>query len=282
LADYRHLRALTEEKQRFAVIGGGFIGWEIAAALAMNGKDVVMLFPEEYIGHRLYPPDLGHFLNRFYAQKGIEVRAETMVTDLNRRGNDLVLTTRPANGDGGGEVSVDAVVGGIGIVPNVGLAKEAGLAVSDGIEVDEYLRTSHPGIFAAGDVAVFYSPALGKRLRMEHEDNAKAMGRQAGRAMAGAQEPYHYLPFFYSDLFELGYEAVGMVDSRLETVSEWTEPNHEGVIAYLEAGRVRGVLLWNVWERVDAARQVVARGDALNEPALRSLLRAKFLRRVAA
>ena len=109
----------------------------------------------------------------------------------------------------------DGVVAGLGIEPNLDLAKMAGLQTADGIVVDERLRTSQPDIYAAGDVASFYNPALDRRLRVEHEDNANTMGRLAGRNMAGSAEPYHHLPFFYSDLFELGYEAVGKLDSRL-------------------------------------------------------------------
>ena len=125
--------------------------------------------------------------------------------------------------------------------------------MDDGIiVVDAHLRTSHPDIYAAGDVAAFYNPALGKRMRVEHEDNANAMGRLAGRNMAGKSEPYHHLPFFYSDMFELGYEAVGEVDSRLETFADWKRPNEEGVVYYLKDGRVRGVLLWNVWDQVES------------------------------
>ncbi|MGH7978721.1 MAG: NAD(P)/FAD-dependent oxidoreductase, partial [Limisphaerales bacterium] len=85
-----------------------------------------------------------------------------------------------------------------------------------------------------------------------------SMGRLAGRNMAGKSEPYHHLPSFYSDLFELGYEAVGELDSRLETFADWKQPNQEGVIYYLQNNRVRGVLLWNVWGQVDAARALIA------------------------
>ncbi len=84
------------------------------------------------------------------------------------------------------------------------------------------------------------------------------MGRLAGRNMAGANEPYHHLPFFYSDLFELGYEAVGEVDSRLSVLADWKEPHRDGVVYYQKEGRVRGVLLWNVWGQVDAARELIA------------------------
>jgi NADPH-dependent 2,4-dienoyl-CoA reductase/sulfur reductase-like enzyme len=149
-------------------------------------------------------------------------------------------------------------VAGIGIEPNVELAESIGLATDNGIVVDQFLRTSQPDIYAAGDVAAFHNPALDKRMRVEHEDNANTMGRLAGRNMAGKSEPYDHLPFFYSDMFELGYEAVGEVDSRLETFPDWKRPNEEGVVYYLKENRVRGVLLWNVWEQVEAARRLIA------------------------
>ena len=253
LPDYRRLRALTETGRRFAVIGGGFIGSEIAAALALNGKEVVMIFPGKDIGDRLFPRALAEFVSNFYRNKGVELLAGEKIIGLEARGNERVLKTSTDR-----EIVADCVVVGVGIEPNVELAQSLGLKIENGIVVDEFLRTSHPDIYAAGDVAAFYSPALGKRIRVEHEDNANSMGRLAGRNMAGKSEPYDHLPFFYSDMFDLGYEAVGEVDSRLETFADWKRPNEEGVIYYLESGRVRGVLLWNVWEQVEAARQLIA------------------------
>jgi 3-phenylpropionate/trans-cinnamate dioxygenase ferredoxin reductase subunit len=120
-------------------------------------------------------------------------------------------------------VAVEGVVAGIGIEPNTGLAEAVGLKVDDGILVDERLRTSAPEIYAAGDVDRFYNSDLDKYLRVEHEDNANTMGRAAGRAMAGASDPYHHLPFFYSDLSDLGYEAVGELDRSLELIADWQE-----------------------------------------------------------
>jgi NADPH-dependent 2,4-dienoyl-CoA reductase/sulfur reductase-like enzyme len=257
LDDYERLRALTRAGQHFAVIGGGFIGSEVAAALAMNGKKVVMVFPEAGIGSRMFPVDLAKFLNDFYQQKGVEVLAGQLVNGFETRGGRAVLKVRNAQGEGEREVVADGVVAGIGILPNVELAQAAGLEVENGIRVDASLRTSHPDIYAAGDVANFYNPALDKRLRVEHEDNANTMGRLAGEAMAGRTVTYDHLPYFYSDLFELGYEAVGEVDSQLETVADWKEPYRQGVVYYLRGGRVRGVLLWNVWEQVDAARKLI-------------------------
>ena len=104
----------------------------------------------------------------------------------------------------------------------------------------------------------FYDQLLGTRRRVEHEDAANSMGATAGRAMAGADADYDHSPFYYSDMFDLGYEAVGRLDSRLETVVEWQEPFRKGVIYYLDQQRVCGVLLWNVWEKVDDARQLLA------------------------
>ncbi|MGA2073567.1 MAG: FAD-dependent oxidoreductase [Terriglobia bacterium] len=251
--DYQHLRALAEKGGRFAVIGGGFIGWEIAAALAMSGKEVVMLFPGEAIGGHIYPVELARFLNEFYRQKGVNVVPGSPVVGLGKSPKGTVVKTKSQ-----GEFLVDGVVAGIGVTPNIELARLAGLEVENGIVVDELLRTTNLDIHAAGDVANFFNPALGRRLRVEHEDNANTMGRAAGRAMAGMAAPYHHLPFFYSDLFDLGYEAVGELDSRLETVADWKEPYREGVVYYLRDGRVCGVLLWNVWGQVDSARELIA------------------------
>jgi 3-phenylpropionate/trans-cinnamate dioxygenase ferredoxin reductase subunit len=140
--------------------------------------------------------------------------------------------------------------------------------------VDELLRTSVPEIFAAGDVANFFNPALGMRMRVEHEDNANTMGAAAGRSMAGHGEPYTHLPFFYSDLFSLGYEAVGELDPRFETFADWKEPFREGVVYYLKDGRVRGVLLWNVWGQVDAARHLIGGPGLFSPQALKGRLAA--------
>jgi 3-phenylpropionate/trans-cinnamate dioxygenase ferredoxin reductase component len=252
LEDYRRLRAQAGPGKVLAVIGGGFIGSEIAVALALQGCKVILLFPEDGIGARLFPRDLARFLVGYYGEKGVDVRPGQHVTSVSRSESRIVVETKS-----GLQMTVDGVVAGIGSVPNTDLAAAAALQVENGIVVDERLRTSHPDVFAAGDVASFLAPALGTRIRVEHEDNAVTMGRAAGRSMAGDASPYTHLPFFYSDLFDLGYEAVGELDPRGETVAGWKEPFREGVIYYLSAGRVRGVLLWNTWGQVDAARALI-------------------------
>lgn len=258
LADYHRLRALTEDHQHFAVIGNGFIGSEIAAALAMNGKEVVMVFPGEGICSRMFPRELSQFVTNYYREKGVKIVAGETAVGLEERHAQHFLKLAS-----GREVLTAGIVAGIGIEPDVELAQAAGLKVDNGIVVDEWLQTTQPDIYAAGDVAAFFNPALGKFMRVEHEDNANTMGRIAGRNMAAKREPYHHLPFFYSDLFDLGYEAVGELDARMETFEDWKTPFKEGVVYYLGGGRVRGVLLWNVWGKVDVARNLISKPGPL-------------------
>jgi 3-phenylpropionate/trans-cinnamate dioxygenase ferredoxin reductase component len=252
LEDYHRLREQSGKHKHFGMIGGGFIGSEIAAALAMNGEKVTMLFPEDGIGARVYPREISKFLNSYFREKGVEVLPNTSVKDMIKQGDSYQLIT-----DTGKAIPADVVIAGIGIVPNIDLAKTAGLQVGNGIVVDKQLRTSHPDIYAAGDVAEVFQPLLEKRLRLEHEDNANEMGKQAGRNMAGANETYEHLSYFYSDLFDLGYEAVGELDPRTETFIDWQDPFKKGVIYYLSRGKVMGVLLWNVWGARPAAQALI-------------------------
>lgn len=253
LSDYYNLRKQTESGDNFTVIGGGFIGSEIAAALTMNHKKVTLIFPEKYIGERIYPVDLGMFLNSYFKEKGAEVMNKDGITSIENAGSGYIVKTKS-----GKSIVSDGIIAGVGIKPDTSLAASAGIKISNGIEVNENLATSQPDIYAAGDVAEFYSPLLDKRQRLEHEDNANNMGETAGKNMAGAGIPYHYQPFFYSDLFDLGYEAVGELNPSFETVSQWKIPFREGVVYYLKEGRVRGVLLWNTWGQVDNARELIA------------------------
>ncbi len=270
--DYERLRSMTEQGRRFAIIGGGFIGSELAASLASIGKEVVMVFPDVGIGSRMYPPDLSTYVTGLYREKGVEVLAGATVTDCELRDGKPVLKVNMDRAGGEQEVAVDGVVAGIGAEPNVELAHAAGLAVDDGIRVDTSLRTSDPGIYAAGDVASYHDASLNVWRRLEHADNAAMMGGYAGVAMSGRTVSFDHLPFFYSDFFDLGYEAVGDVDSRLQMVADWKVPFREGVIYYLRDGRVRGVLLWNIWGQLDAARRLIGCRDLFQAEELKGRL----------
>ena len=266
--DYQHLRKLTEQGNRFVVIGGGFIGSEIAAALTIVGQQVTMIFPENAISEHVFPRDLAKFLNEYYHLNGVEVITGESVASVQKDGDRLIART-----GSGRTIEADGVVAGIGIHPNLDLAKEAGLQIDDGIVVNEQLQTSQPDMYAAGDAANFFHAALGKRVRVEHENNAVEMGKVAGRNMAGANESYTHIPMFYSDLFDLGYEAVGEMSSKMQTFSDWEEPLKKGVVYYLEDGRVRGVLLWNVWDKVDEARALLKEKGPFKETDLAGRIR---------
>jgi NADPH-dependent 2,4-dienoyl-CoA reductase/sulfur reductase-like enzyme len=251
--DYLRVRELCERGSRIAVLGAGFIGMEMASALRAAGKHVVMIFPEQAVGGGMFPSELAAFLSTRFRDEGVEVWAGQSVQRVWRVGEGLRVAA-----DSGEEWQVDGVVAGLGIEPNVELAVRAGLQVQDGICVDEKLQTSAPDTYAAGDVARFHNPFVGSWLRVEHEDNANTMGVQAGRSMAGAQATYYHLPFFYSDMFDIGYEGVGELDPRCETYADWKTPFREGAVYYLREGRVVGVLLWGMSGQVEAARVLIA------------------------
>ncbi|MBT9258805.1 MAG: FAD-dependent oxidoreductase [Clostridiales bacterium] len=263
LSDYLYTRSLFDPKfsgkgeGQAVVLGAGFIGAEMAAALTMIGVKVTMIFPETGIMERVFPPELSRFLVDYYREKGVTVLAEDTVKEAHSHGDHLHVRT--ARGE---EAQGQAAILGLGIRPRVELGEKAGLKVEDGLVVDEYLRTSHPDIYAAGDVAFYPDPQGKGRLRVEHEDNAKRQGKLAGRNMAGAGEPYRALPFFYSDLFDLGFEAVGHIDPRGPFEAEWQDGYRKGVIYYHDGeGTLKGVLLWNVWDAVEKAERLIRSGE---------------------
>ena len=269
LEDYRRLRGLAETGQRFAVIGGGFIGSEIAAALAGQGNDVTMIFPEAGLGARVLPGEISQFLNRYFQERGVRVLYGQLVRGLEPDDSGVTLLT-----DQGERLRVDGVVAGLGLRPNTTLAEQAGLASSNGIRVDETMHTSDANIFAAGDVANFYSPALRMRMRVEHEENANLTGLAAGHGMAGQPEPYTTLSSVYSTLFEINYDAVGLLDPSQEIVFDWHDPLIQGTAYYLnEQRQVTGVLLWNLNHGLDIARQLILKGETFQPQDLTGLIR---------
>jgi NADPH-dependent 2,4-dienoyl-CoA reductase/sulfur reductase-like enzyme len=251
LEDYMYLADYLPRFQHALLLGSGFIGMEMAAALITAGKEVTLLYPGEYPLQRVLPRDLGLFVADYYREKGVETVSGEGLARIEERSELIAFTTS------GNDITTQLILAGIGAEPVTDLAEVAGLEVGDGIEVDEYARTTDPHIYAAGDVARFPYLALGRRMRIEHENHANEHGKAAGANMAGANQPYTTLPYFYSDLFDLGWEAVGEVDSSLAVHPVWKEEHREGIVFYVNEDVIRGVLLWNVWDHVPWAQDII-------------------------
>jgi 3-phenylpropionate/trans-cinnamate dioxygenase ferredoxin reductase subunit len=218
---------------------------------------------------RVFPDALADSIQEHYEERGIRILNEDAPVSFAPTDGRLTVETRR-----GERLVCDSIVVGVGIEPEIELARSAGLALENGIEVNELLESSVPGIFAAGDNANFPYLALGKKMRVEHWDNAVSQGKAAGRNMAGAEEPFDYMPYFYSDLFEFGYEAVGDVSSSLTTYADWQEENETGVVYYRDGGRVRGVMLCNVWGKLDEARALIRSRKRVSERDLQGAVHA--------
>ena len=270
-ADFEELKEHTKTKQNFSVIGGGFIGSEITAALTKNEKQVTMIFPEIGISGLLFPDELSKFLNDYYQEQGVTILNGCLVDSILQANDTYKVKYHNINTEQAMENEFDVVIVGIGLKPNIDLAKEAGLEVADGVVVNEYLQTSDPDIYAAGDVAFFKNLGLGKRMRVEHEDNANTMGLIAGKNMAGEREKYDHIPFFYSDLFDLGYEAIGDLNKDFTIYSDWIKPYKKGTVFYLHENKIKGLIFWNLWGKVDQGREIIREGKEYSIEDLKGL-----------
>ena len=270
-ADYQALRARIDSKKHICIVGGGFVGSELAAALTKLGKEITMIFPEVGISGLTFPDDLASFLNSYYREKGVEVLNGHLVQAISKIGEKFQVAYKNKEGESLLQGVFDDVIIGIGIKPNVELAKDAGIQVENGVVVNEFLQTNDPNIFAAGDVANFYHVGLEKRIRVEHENNALKMGATAGQNMSGLMEKYDYFPFFYSDLFDLGYEAIGDVNKELDIYSHWIDPFTKGTIFYLDESKIRGLVFWNLWGKIDQGRKLISEGKTHQKSELADL-----------
>lgn len=257
-ADYRRLRAIADGRGHVVVVGGGYIGQEIAAALVQEGVRVTLVLPDAVVGGAVFPAALARTVDAMFRDAGVELVTGARATGGREADGGVTVDL-----EDGTTLRADAVVVGLGIVPATDLAEDAGIEVGDGVIVDERLRTSADDVLAAGDVASYPDRILGRR-RIEHVDNAQQQGRTAGRNLAGADEAYEHTPFYYSVLFGNRYEAVGTLDASLQTVERWLDGGREGVVYYLDDdGHPVGVLNWNLEDRLDEARSVLASNPPL-------------------
>jgi len=198
------IRNAAEKAKHAVVIGGGFIGMEVAAVLAQKGIEVAMVLNDDRVFKRLFSPDMSTFFETYYASRGVRLIKSTSVTEL--RGEGVVKSAVLKDGQ---TVSCDLVVAGIGVQPSIEMLANSGLDVGDGILVNEYLQTTHPDILAAGDVANYQDVIFGRRRRVEHWDNAVSQGQYCARSLMGDKTPFRHVPYFFSDVFDLSYEYWG-------------------------------------------------------------------------
>jgi len=204
VSDSKNIRSAAEKVKHAVVIGGGFIGMEVAAVLAQKGIDVAMVLNEERVFKRLFSPEMSTFFENYYAARGVRLIKSMSVTEFRGDGavNSAVLRDKQT-------IQCDLVVAGIGVQPAIETVMNSGLDVGDGILVNEYLQTSHPDVFAAGDVANYQDLLFGKRRRLEHWDNAVSQGQYCAGSLMGDKTPFRHVPYFFSDVFDLSYEYWG-------------------------------------------------------------------------
>ncbi len=254
------LPASLEGTGHVVVIGDGWIGMEVAASARELGLDVTV------IGRAAHPlgvlgPELGELYGTLHRERGVRLHRRADVVGLTG-GNGQVTGVDLADGT---HVEASIVVVGIGVTPNVGLARAAGLELRSadlggGVAVDPYLRTSHPDVHAAGDIASVPSPRYGRPLRVEHWAAALDQGKHAGRAMLGVAEPYDLLPYFFSDQFDVGMEYKGYVEVRsgwYDTVISGSTADKELVAFFLRDGAVEAGMAVNVWDRMDDVERLI-------------------------
>ncbi|MFL2099751.1 NAD(P)/FAD-dependent oxidoreductase [Desemzia sp. FAM 23991] len=248
--DYRKLRALSGNDRHILVVGGGYIGAELAAGLIQNNTRVTLIYPDGVLGSSQFPEEIANEYEAAFKEAGVEMVSGKRVESYRKEDDEFVLTL-----DDETELNGDAVVFGLGVSPRVSLAEESGLNVEDGVVVNEFLRTDDPDIYAAGDIASYPDPILG-RDRIEHVDHARNSGEAVGKAMAGSNEPYDYTPYFYSVVFDISWKAIGTLDPELDTLID--EVDDGKVIYYLKDDKPVGILLWNVEADLDDVRKILS------------------------
>jgi len=204
LGDSKAIRRAAERMRSAVVIGGGFIGMEVAAVLAQKNIEVTMVLNEDRIWKRLFTSEMSSFFEGYYSARGVRLIKNATLMKL--RGDGAVNSALLADGQG---IQCEMVIAGIGVQPAIEMFANSGLEVADGIIVNEYFEASLPDIYAAGDVANYKDVLFGKRRRVEHWDNAVSQGQYCARALMGERIPFKHVPYFFSDIFDLSYEYWG-------------------------------------------------------------------------
>lgn len=282
IADAEAIKAALKPGVRLAVVGGGYIGLEVAAVAAAMGLAVTVLEMEERLLKRVATPAMSTFYEDLHRQRGVAIRTGAEVVAFAGSsgagssgagstgagtGGERLAAVECANGE---RVAADVAVVGVGVAPNVELAAAAGLACDDGILVDEHARTSDPGIYAAGDCTNHPNPILGRRLRLESVPNAMEQSRVAAANMAGASKRYAAVPWFWSDQYDLKLQMAGFPEAGDDAVLRGDPAERRFATFYLRQGRLAAAEAVNCPREFMAARQLLGKrvdGRDLADPA---------------
>jgi 3-phenylpropionate/trans-cinnamate dioxygenase ferredoxin reductase component len=267
--DSDSLAAALKGATRVAVIGGGWIGCEVAASARQLGREVTLVAPSRLLLEKMLGNELGAFYRDVHHEQGVDLRLENAVTRIegSGRAERIVLAD-------GATIECDVVVAGIGVTPRVDLAREAAIEVGDGVPVDGRLETGTAGVFAAGDIANFAHPLYGdRRMRIEHWANAGDQGPFAARSMLGSSDVWQRVPYFFSDQYDVGMEFAGDLGDAERLVVRGDMASREFIAFWLAGDRLVGGMNVNVWDVSDAIQALISarahvEDDALRDPAV--------------
>jgi len=266
VADADALKAAAAQAHAAVVIGAGWIGSEVTASLRQGGLPVTLIEPAAVPLERVLGTEVGAIYRDLHAGHGVDLRMGDGVASLHGDGHVAQVRTTS-----GARIDADLVVVGIGAQPRIGLAAEAGLKTGDGVSTDEFLRTSHPDVYAAGDIAAAWHPLYGTHVRVEHWANAADQGAAAGAIMLGADEPYTRIPYFFSDQYDLSMEYRGYCPDWDQVVLRGRPADGAFLAFWLRDGAIRAALNANDWDagehlhRLVQARARIA-ADQLADP----------------
>jgi 3-phenylpropionate/trans-cinnamate dioxygenase ferredoxin reductase component len=268
VADSDQLQAAIRDAGRVVIIGGGWIGCEVAASARQLGAEVAVIEGGQLPLERVLGPELGAFYCALHAEHGVEWHFGSGVEELH--GSTRVEAAKLADGT---VVAGDLFVVGVGVIPRTELAEGAGLTIENGVVTDEYLQTSAPGVFAAGDIADAWHPLFQARIRLEHWSAALNQGPVAAKNMLGQQVPYEKVPYFFSDQYDVGMEYSGYAPTWDEVVFRGDPATREFIAFWLKDGRLAAGMNVNVWDVNDAIAAIVASqkpvdADRLRDPGI--------------
>jgi 3-phenylpropionate/trans-cinnamate dioxygenase ferredoxin reductase subunit len=260
VGDADRIRSAAAAAGSVVIVGGGWIGSEVAASLRQLGREVAMVLPTERPLEHVLGPEVAEVYRSIHAEHGVTLLTGTRVARLGGRGSVETVVTAD-----GRTLTADLVVVGVGAEPRTELATAAGLQVDGGILVDESLQSSVRGIFAAGDVARAWHPFYRRRLRVEHRDNAKRQGQLAAANMLGEAKRYERIPFLYSDQYDLGMEYTGFAPDWDRVVFRGDTQSRQFIAFWLHAGRVVAGMNANVWDVAPAIARLIESGRHVDE-----------------